>query len=126
MRLLGTDTVPEAVDRPWARQVYSVKDGRTIQTTTEDPILKVYAEASRFLLVLGEPGSGKTVTLLELTRDPRNRCSTSSTTCLSVRRSSQVELTKTCTEGTRRVSAVMRAADVIAMLNPLGPTGAYV
>src|SRR5262245_9740868 len=60
---LGKETMPEAVEHPWAR-VMELPDGtkRTIDATA--PALQLYEAASRMLLVLGEPGSGKTTTLL--------------------------------------------------------------
>jgi DNA polymerase III delta prime subunit len=58
----------EAVQRPWdmiLRQ--SRQPERQIPDNTK--IMDVFKENARSLLILGEPGSGKTITLLQLARD---------------------------------------------------------
>ncbi len=65
---LGLDWRDEAVALPWDRIV--VAPDRPIRTLDRsDSIAAVFAAAQRTLLVLGEPGAGKTTTLLELARD---------------------------------------------------------
>lgn len=65
---LGLDWRDEAVALPWDRIV--VAQDRPIRTLArEDSIAGVFAAAQHTLLVLGEPGAGKTTTLLELARD---------------------------------------------------------
>ena len=65
---LGLDWKENAVEHPWDRIV--VAANRPIQTlSTEDTITSVFTSAQNTLLVLGEPGAGKTTTLLELARD---------------------------------------------------------
>jgi DNA polymerase III delta prime subunit len=65
---LGLDWKEGAVEHPWDRIV--VAPNRPIQTLSmEDSISGVFASAQNTLLVLGEPGAGKTTTLLELARD---------------------------------------------------------
>ncbi|MEJ1971749.1 MAG: DUF4062 domain-containing protein [Lacunisphaera sp.] len=65
---LGLDWKDSAVEHPWDRIV--VAPNRPIQTLSrEDSIAGVFESAQNTLLVLGEPGAGKTTTLLELTRD---------------------------------------------------------
>jgi DNA polymerase III delta prime subunit len=68
---LGVDWREDAVEHPWDRIV--VAPNRPIQTLgdAEDSIAGVFAAAQNTLLVLGEPGAGKTTTLLELAREPR-------------------------------------------------------
>jgi DNA polymerase III delta prime subunit len=65
---LGLDWREDAVEHPWDRIV--VAPNRPIATLqAEDSITGVFDAAQNTLLVLGEPGSGKTTTMLELARD---------------------------------------------------------
>lgn len=65
---LGLAFQPEAVERPWDLIVQQPDQlQRTIPPGS--PIVQVYDELSGELLILGAPGSGKTTTLLQLTRD---------------------------------------------------------
>lgn len=65
---LGLDWKENAVEHPWDRIV--VAPNRPIQTLSkEDSITGVFESAQNTLLVLGEPGAGKTTTLLEVARD---------------------------------------------------------
>ncbi len=65
---LGLDWREDAVEHPWDRIV--VAPNRPIQTLSkEDSITGVFDAAHHTLLVLGEPGAGKTTTVLELARD---------------------------------------------------------
>ena len=65
---LGLDWREDAVEHPWDRIV--VAPDRPIKTLdTEDSITSVFDAAQHTLLVLGEPGAGKTTTVLELARD---------------------------------------------------------
>jgi len=65
---LGLDWREDAVEHPWDRIV--VAPHRPIQTLgKEDSITGVFDAAQHTLLVLGEPGAGKTTTVLELARD---------------------------------------------------------
>jgi eukaryotic-like serine/threonine-protein kinase len=68
MLALGKETMPDAVDHPWGRTL-ELPDGTKRSIDPKTPALRLYEDASRMLLVLGEPGSGKTTTLLELARD---------------------------------------------------------
>src|SRR5262249_31165647 len=65
---LGKATMPDAVDPPLER-VQELLDGTWRCIDPKTPALRLYEDAFRRLLVLGEPGSGKTKTLLELARD---------------------------------------------------------
>jgi len=65
---LGLDWREDAVEHPWDRIV--IAPNRPIQTLSrEDSITGVFDTAQHTLLVLGEPGAGKTTTVLELARD---------------------------------------------------------
>ncbi len=64
---LGLDWKDEAVDQPWDRIL--VAPDRPVRTLSSgETIGGVFAAAQDTLLILGEPGAGKTTTLLELTR----------------------------------------------------------
>jgi DNA polymerase III delta prime subunit len=65
---LGLDWRDDAVEHPWDRIV--VAPNRPIQTLSkQDSITGIFDAAQHTLLVLGEPGAGKTTTVLELARD---------------------------------------------------------
>ena len=62
---LGMETKPEAVENPWRMHIEvpnseakSIPDGKKIG--------EVYKDVGKTLLILGAPGSGKTITLLQL------------------------------------------------------------
>ena len=63
MIALGKQVKPEAVDHPWKR-VLAI-GGISKDLPPEKPILEIFDELGRALLILGEPGSGKTTTMLE-------------------------------------------------------------
>ncbi len=65
---LGKESRPEMVDTPWGRRVeFPDQDSRLLPQ--DKKIVEVFDEAGRALLILGEPGSGKTFTMLELARE---------------------------------------------------------
>lgn len=70
---LGKESRIELVEHPWERvlQVHGA-DERTV--SSEHRILDLFEKHDRSLLILGEPGSGKTTTLLELARELIERC----------------------------------------------------
>ncbi|MDI1320097.1 MAG: NACHT domain-containing protein, partial [bacterium] len=69
---LGLDWQDEAVEQPWDRIL--VAPDRPVQTLGQrETIADVFAAAQNTLLILGEPGAGKTTTLLELVRDLARR-----------------------------------------------------
>ncbi len=65
---LGMETREDAVDNPWRMVIEG--PNQTRQTLPLGKKIKeIFYEANRLLLILGEPGSGKTTTLLQLARD---------------------------------------------------------
>ncbi len=66
MIALGKQVKPDAVDHPWKR-VLAI-GGISKDLPPEKPILEIFDELGRTLLILGEPGSGKTTTMLELAK----------------------------------------------------------
>jgi len=68
----------DAVDHPWARTLeLPGKPSSTLDVGRS--IGMIFAETGRALLILGEPGGGKTTTLLELARDLIQRFETDPT-----------------------------------------------
>src|SRR6188474_84931 len=65
---LGLELREEAVDNPW-RMVMESPDQSRETLPRGRRIKDIFDEANRLLLILGEPGSGKTTTLLQLARD---------------------------------------------------------
>jgi len=66
---LGLEYKPGSVDRPWDMILqYADQVGR-ISLPRDQKFIDVFDQLGGKLLILGEPGSGKTITLLELARD---------------------------------------------------------
>jgi len=65
---LGKETKPEAVDHPWG-MVLELPDQTNQVLPSGTKIIDIFEKMNRAMLILGEPGSGKTITLLELTRN---------------------------------------------------------
>jgi len=65
---LGMEIREEAVDNPWRMVLESPDQSREVLSPGRK-IKDIFNEANRLLLILGEPGSGKTTTLLQLARD---------------------------------------------------------
>ena len=68
MIALRKETRPDAVQHPWGR-VLELPGHAPQPLGGGQGILDVFNETGRALLILGEPGAGKTITLLELARD---------------------------------------------------------
>lgn len=69
---LDMEQHPEAVERPWGMVLETpAHDSRLLPAGTK--IATVFAEVNQSLLILGEPGSGKSTTLYELARDLLNQ-----------------------------------------------------
>jgi eukaryotic-like serine/threonine-protein kinase len=67
LRSLSMKTLPEAIDHPW-KMILGLPDQASRQIPQDKNIADVFVEMGRLLLILGEPGSGKTTTLLQLAR----------------------------------------------------------
>lgn len=65
---LGKADAGEAVEHPW-ESVLEIPGERARTLARDKPIKPIYDQLGRSMLILGEPGSGKTITLLELARD---------------------------------------------------------
>jgi hypothetical protein len=65
---LGMELREEAVDNPWRMVMEGPEQTREVLPRGKT-IKDVFYEANGLLLILGEPGSGKTTTLLQLARD---------------------------------------------------------
>lgn len=64
---LGMETRPDAVEHPWD-MVMQMPDREPEMVTPGTTMLELFDQANGSLLILGEPGSGKTTMLLELAR----------------------------------------------------------
>ena len=64
---LGKNYDPQAVERPWDIELHMPTQARC-PVPHGTPILDLFDKSTGALLILGEPGSGKTTTLLELAR----------------------------------------------------------
>lgn len=62
---LEKETIHQAVVRPW-ELLGNDLERPSEQIAPEKPVLTLFEEMGRAMLILGEPGSGKTTTLLEL------------------------------------------------------------
>ena len=64
---LGMETKPDAVDHPWD-MIVQMPDGESKLVPAGTTMLELFDQVNGSLLILGEPGSGKTTMLLELCR----------------------------------------------------------
>src|SRR5262245_9521944 len=65
---LGKEAWTEKAGHPW-EQVLELPDQTSRTIRPEEPIEKTFVDVGRSLLILGAPGSGKTITLLALARE---------------------------------------------------------
>jgi len=65
---LGKEAWTEKTEHPW-EQVLELPDQTSRTLRPEEPIEKIFVDVGRSLLILGAPGSGKTITLLVLARE---------------------------------------------------------
>ena len=65
---LSKEVWTEKTENPWA-QILELPDQTSRTLRPGEPIGELFAEIGRSLLILGAPGSGKTITLLDLARD---------------------------------------------------------
>ncbi len=65
---LGKEARPEAIHHPWESVLESAAGPRQV-LAPEANLAEHFEQTGRALLILGEPGAGKTITLLELARD---------------------------------------------------------
>lgn len=63
---LGMEERADAVEHPWDMVLRIEREGCILPRGT--PIIDVFDQMGRSLLILGAPGSGKTTMLLELAR----------------------------------------------------------
>ena len=65
---LGKEKMDEAITHPW-ETVLELPNQAEAAAPTGGNITELFEEVGRYLLILGQPGSGKTITLLQLARD---------------------------------------------------------
>ena len=68
MLQLGKESRPEMVEHPWARVLEHPEQG-SMALPAQQKLSEIFDKMGRTILILGEPGSGKTITLLELARE---------------------------------------------------------
>jgi len=70
---LGKQTSPDSVEQPW-EAVLELPGGGSDVVSPGKEIVDVFDDVDQSLLILGQPGAGKTTSLLELTRALIVRC----------------------------------------------------
>src|SRR5215469_6142860 len=69
---LGKEAWTEKTEHPW-EQILELPDRTSRTLQPGEPIDKIFTDVGRSLLILGTPGSGKTITLLVLARELMGR-----------------------------------------------------
>ncbi|MEM7344349.1 MAG: protein kinase, partial [Chloroflexota bacterium] len=59
---------PQAVEQPW-RQIMEATEQDTQVLSSQTSMLELFQQSERALLILGTPGAGKTITLINLARE---------------------------------------------------------
>jgi DNA polymerase III delta prime subunit len=80
---LGKSYDPQAVEHPWDLE-YHLPGQKAQPVPQGTSILEIFDQCSDALLILGDPGSGKTTTLLELARELIARAEVDETTHIPV------------------------------------------
>jgi eukaryotic-like serine/threonine-protein kinase len=71
----GRQILADAVEHPWER-VLELPGDRSAILPAGKPMIQIFDEVNRALLILGRPGAGKTTTMLRLASELIDRCVT--------------------------------------------------
>lgn len=70
---LDMHTQPDKVPNPWSIQIQEFEHHKSVSIPYDKPLLDIFNEMGKSMLILGEPGAGKTTTLLTIAHDAINR-----------------------------------------------------
>lgn len=65
---IGKEELFKAVEHPWSRVIYTPDQPNSV-IPPDKKVFDIFNDSSQSLLILGEPGSGKTTEMLELARE---------------------------------------------------------